>query len=92
MVGLLLLLLLSRFSRVRLCTTPQRAAHQAPRPRSPTSVLPQSSRARAKNTKPGPSFKCMMERLSDLLWGLGKIIYPQKNSAQCPTTREIKGN
>ena len=27
---LLLLLLLSRFSRVRLCVTPQRAAHQAP--------------------------------------------------------------
>ena len=27
---LLLLLLLSRFSRVRLCTTPQMAAHQAP--------------------------------------------------------------
>ena len=29
---LLLLLLLSRFSRVRLCTTPQIAAHQAPPP------------------------------------------------------------
>ena len=29
---LLLLLLLSRFSRVRLCATPQTAAHQAPRP------------------------------------------------------------
>ena len=28
----LLLLLLSRFSRVRLCETPQMAAHQAPRP------------------------------------------------------------
>ena len=28
----LLLLLLSRFSCVRLCATPQRAAHQAPRP------------------------------------------------------------
>ena len=28
----LLLLLLSRFSRVRLCTTPQMAAHQVPRP------------------------------------------------------------
>ena len=28
--GLLLLLLLSRFSRVRLCTTPSTAAHQAP--------------------------------------------------------------
>ena len=28
--GLLLLLLLSRFSRVRLCATPQMAAHQAP--------------------------------------------------------------
>ena len=28
--GLLLLLLLSRFSRVRLCATPQTAAHQAP--------------------------------------------------------------
>ena len=27
---LLLLLLLSRFSRVRLCATPQTAAHQAP--------------------------------------------------------------
>ena len=27
-----LLLLLSRFSRVRLCATPQTAAHQAPRP------------------------------------------------------------
>ena len=27
---LLLLLLLSRFSRVRLCTTPETAAHQAP--------------------------------------------------------------
>ena len=27
-----LLLLLSRFSRVRLCATPQMAAHQAPRP------------------------------------------------------------
>ena len=27
---LLLLLLLSRFSHVRLCVTPQRAAHQAP--------------------------------------------------------------
>ena len=27
---LLLLLLLSRFSRVRLCATPQMAAHQAP--------------------------------------------------------------
>ena len=27
---MLLLLLLSRFSRVRLCGTPQRAAHQAP--------------------------------------------------------------
>ena len=27
---LLLLLLLSRFSRVRLCTTPEMAAHQAP--------------------------------------------------------------
>ena len=27
---LLLLLLLSRFSRVRLCVTPQMAAHQAP--------------------------------------------------------------
>ena len=27
----LLLLLLSRFSRVRLCATPQTAAHQAPR-------------------------------------------------------------
>ena len=29
---LLLLLLLSRFSRVRLCATPKMAAHQAPRP------------------------------------------------------------
>ena len=29
---LLLLLLLSRFSRVRLCATPETAAHQAPRP------------------------------------------------------------
>ena len=29
---LLLLLLLSRFSRVRLCVTPETAAHQAPRP------------------------------------------------------------
>ena len=29
---LLLLLLLSRFSRVRLCVTPEMAAHQAPRP------------------------------------------------------------
>ena len=28
--GLLLLLLLSRFSRVRLCATPETAAHQAP--------------------------------------------------------------
>ena len=28
--GLLLLLLLSRFSRVRLCVTPETAAHQAP--------------------------------------------------------------
>ena len=28
----LLLLLLSRFSRVRLCATPETAAHQAPRP------------------------------------------------------------
>ena len=28
--GLLLLLLLSRFSRVRLCVTPYMAAHQAP--------------------------------------------------------------
>ena len=28
----LLLLLLSRFSRVRLCVTPEAAAHQAPRP------------------------------------------------------------
>ena len=27
-----MLLLLSRFSRVRLCATPQLAAHQAPRP------------------------------------------------------------
>ena len=27
-----LLLLLSRFSRARLCATPERAAHQAPRP------------------------------------------------------------
>ena len=27
---MLLLLLLSRFSRVRLCATPQTAAHQAP--------------------------------------------------------------
>ena len=32
MVLLLLLLLLRRFSRVRLCATPQTAAHQAPRP------------------------------------------------------------
>ena len=31
-VRLLLLLLLSRFSRVRLCATPETAAHQAPRP------------------------------------------------------------
>ena len=30
--GLLLLLLLCRFSRVRLCATPQTAAHQAPPP------------------------------------------------------------
>ena len=30
MVVLLLLLLLSRFSCVRLCATPQTAAHQAP--------------------------------------------------------------
>jgi len=30
MTNLLLLLLLSRFSRVRLCVTPQTAAHQAP--------------------------------------------------------------
>ena len=29
---MLLLLLLSRFSRVRLCVTPETAAHQAPRP------------------------------------------------------------
>ena len=29
-ISLLLLLLLSRFSRVRLCATPQMAAHQAP--------------------------------------------------------------
>ena len=32
---LLLLLLLSRFSRVRLCETPQTAAHQAPVPGIP---------------------------------------------------------
>ena len=42
--GLLLLLLLSRFSRVRLCATPQTAAHQASPPwDSPgknTGVLP----------------------------------------------------
>ena len=31
MIMLLLLLLLSRFSRVRLCATPEMAAHQAPR-------------------------------------------------------------
>ena len=31
-ISLLLLLLLSRFSRVRLCATPKTAAHQAPRP------------------------------------------------------------
>ena len=31
-LSMLLLLLLSRFSRVRLCATPQTAAHQAPRP------------------------------------------------------------
>ena len=31
-MDMLLLLLLSRFSRVRLCATPQLAAHQAPRP------------------------------------------------------------
>ena len=30
LVWLLLLLLLSRFSRVRLCATPSMAAHQAP--------------------------------------------------------------
>ena len=30
MTSLMLLLLLSRFSRVRLCATPQTAAHQAP--------------------------------------------------------------
>ena len=30
MTNLLLLLLLSRFSRVRLCATPEAAAHQAP--------------------------------------------------------------
>jgi len=30
--NLLLLLLLSRFSRVRLCATPETAAHQAPIP------------------------------------------------------------
>ena len=30
LTSLLLLLLLSRFSRVRLCATPQTAAHQAP--------------------------------------------------------------
>ena len=30
--GVLLLLLLSRFSRVRLCATPETAAHQAPPP------------------------------------------------------------
>ena len=30
MLLLLLLLLLSRFSRVRLCETPEMAAHQAP--------------------------------------------------------------
>ena len=30
---LLLLLLLSRFSRVQLCATPETAAHQAPRTR-----------------------------------------------------------
>ena len=29
-ISLLLLLLLSRFSRVRLCATPETAAHQAP--------------------------------------------------------------
>ena len=29
-LALLLLLLLSRFSRVRLCATPETAAHQAP--------------------------------------------------------------
>ena len=29
-IGTALLLLLSRFSRVRLCATPQTAAHQAP--------------------------------------------------------------
>ena len=28
--GIMLLLLLSRFSRVRLCETPETAAHQAP--------------------------------------------------------------
>ena len=31
-MSMLLLLLLSRFSRVRLCVTPQTAAHQAPHP------------------------------------------------------------
>ena len=30
--SVLLLLLLSRFSRVQLCATPETAAHQAPRP------------------------------------------------------------
>ena len=30
LIALLLLLLLSHFSRVRLCATPERAAHQAP--------------------------------------------------------------
>ena len=30
MIKLFLLLLLSRFSRVRLCATPEKAVHQAP--------------------------------------------------------------
>ena len=56
---LLLLLLLSRFSRFRLCVTPEAAAHKAPRPWDPP----------VKNTGVGCHFllQCMKVKRNILL-------------------------
>ena len=68
----MLLLLLSHFSRVRLCVTPEMAAHQAPpswdSPGKNTGVLPRPWDSPGKNTGVGCHFllHCMKVKVKSL--------------------------
>ena len=76
-LSLLLLLLLSRFSRVRLCATPETAAHQAP----------PSQHLKKTKTFPRPQHTLVLRVKSNKIKALVRV---KDVSAKCPGTRLVR--